>query len=315
MEESDRLIESTSRATRGPDTPTPADPLAQMEIAGIPIRELFGGAPSGDYQAHVQHMRVFFALMQDPETRSKFLTDSLAAAERVLGHQDLKKAQQRSLRKDADERLSTLAKERQRMGTAQPSLLSGVDFDECLIQYKALIAHVESTWADACGLYRQENYPLATFLSILVIEEIGKLTNLYFDLLLFDIERPTPQSQSVDGSHKRKQLIGVFTGALVNARLDRVIGFDVVRKLLNRVQSNGLEQLRQDCLYIDVQDGRAVTPRERIGPDQANLLTVFAGEVMAEVLGHFPWEFERMLDNVIAFERSIGMPEKKIERG
>ena len=311
MEKSDRLIESTPRASRGPDTPTPADPLAQMEIAGIPIREFFRAAPSGDYRAHVQHMRALFALLQDPETRSKFLADSHGAAERVLGHQDLQKAQQRSQRKDANERLSKLVEDRQRMITAQPSLLSGADFDECLIQYKALIAHVESTWADACGLYRQENYPLATFLSILVIEEIGKLTNLYDDLLLFDIERPTPQS--VDGSHKRKQLIGVFAGALINARLDRVIGFDVVRKLLGMAESNGLEQLRQDCLYIDVQDGRAVTPQERIGPDCARLLTVFVGEVMAEVLGHFPWEFERMLDNVIAFERSIGMPEKKIE--
>ena len=35
---------------------------------------------------------------------------------------------------------------------------------------------------------------------------------------------------------------------------------------------------------------------------------------MAEVLGRFHWDFERMLDSVIAFERSIGMPEKKIER-
>ena len=139
--------------------------------------------------------------------------------------------------------------------------------------------------------------------------------HLYVDLVLFDAERPTPQRRSVDGSHKRKQLIGVFSGALVNARLDRVIGFDVVRKLLNMVESKGLEQLRQDCLYIDVQDGRAVTPREHIGSDCARLLTVFAGEVMAEGLGHFPWDLERMLDTVIAFERSIGMPEKKIERG
>jgi hypothetical protein len=35
---------------------------------------------------------------------------------------------------------------------------------------------------------------------------------------------------------------------------------------------------------------------------------------MAEVLGYFPWEFERMFENVIAFERAIGMPEKKIAR-
>jgi hypothetical protein len=39
-----------------------------------------------------------------------------------------------------------------------------------------------------------------------------------------------------------------------------------------------------------------------------------AGELMAEVLGYFPWEFERMFENVIAFERAIGMPEKKIAR-
>ena len=29
-------------------------------------------------------------------------------------------------------------------------------------------------------------------------------------------------------------------------------------------------------------------------------------------LVHFPWEFERMIENVIAFERGIGMGEEKI---
>ena len=63
-----------------------------------------------------------------------------------------------------------------------------------------------------------------------------------------------------------------------------------------------------------MQDGRAVTPSEAIDAERARVLTVLAGELMAEVLGYFPWEFERMLDSVIAFERSIGMPEKKIGR-
>jgi hypothetical protein len=92
------------------------------------------------------------------------------------------------------------------------------------------------------------------------------------------------------------------------------LGKDVIRKLLHEAESDDLEKTRQSCLYIDIQDGRAVTPGERIDAERAQVLTVLAGELMAEVLGYFPWEFERMLDNVIAFERAIGMPEKKIDR-
>ena len=314
MDESNPLVDPSPRASRGPDTPTPADPLAQVEINGVPIVDLFRTAPSGDYRAHVELVRALIALSQEPATLSKFAADSRRAVEQMHGPRVLEKTRQRFLRKDTINRFSELQEERRRIIDAQPSLLSGADFDECLTQYKALIEHVESLWADACSLYLRENFPLATFLSILAIEEVGKLTNLYIELVFFDLKRPTPQPRSVDGSHKRKQLIGVFSGALVNARLDRVLGFDVVRKLLNMAQSNGIEQIRQDCLYIDVHGGRVVTPRERIGPDRARDLTVFTGEVMAEVLGHFPWDFERMLDSVIAFERSIGLPEKKIER-
>jgi hypothetical protein len=62
-----------------------------------------------------------------------------------------------------------------------------------------------------------------------------------------------------------------------------------------------------------VQGGRAVTPSEVIDAECGRILTVLAGELTAEVLGHFSWEFERMIDNAIAFERAIGMPEKKID--
>ncbi len=304
----------------GPGTPPDHDTLAPMvtfdelRLAGVSITELFRSAPSGDYRAHVEVCRTFFVLFQNPDALEKFAKDYLRIAMQTGALSDPEKLHQRFKAKDTIHRFRSLQEKRQHIFDAQPLLLSGHDFDECLAQYKALITHVESLWATACSLYAQENYPLATFLSILVIEEIGKLTNLFTDLLFFDVERPTPPLQSVDDNHKRKQLIGVFSGALVNARLDRVLGFDTVRKLLNIAQSNGLEKQRQDCLYISVQDGRATTPRERIDAEHARLFTVFAGEVMAEVLGHFPWEFERMLDSVITFERSIGMPEKKIQR-
>ena len=298
----------------GLDTLTPTEALDEIRLGGVPIAELIRSAPSGDYRAHVEIWRVLIVLSQDPEAVANFAKDFLRIAEQAGAFSDPGKFHQRIQRKDTTHRFQKLQEERRYVFDAQPSLLSGHDFDECLAQYKALIAHVESLWAAACTLYVQENHPLAAFLSILVIEEIGKLTNLFTDLLFFDVERPTPSLQSVDGNHMRKQLIGVFSGALLNARLDRVLEFDTVRKLLNIAQSNGLEKVRQDCLYIAIRDGRAISPRERIDAERARLFTVFADEVMAEVLGHFSWEFERMLDSVILFERSIGMPEKKIER-
>ena len=132
--------------------------------------------------------------------------------------------------------------------------------------------------------------------------------------MFYDAPRPAVESGTVERSHRRKHFIGVMSGALINARLDVVLGKDVIRKILHEAESGELENIRQSCLYIDVQDGRAVTPSEAIDAERARVLTVLAGELMAEVLGYFPWEFERMLDNVIAFERSIGMPEKKIRR-
>jgi hypothetical protein len=139
------------------------------------------------------------------------------------------------------------------------------------------------------------------------------LSRLFEDLIHYDVTRAAEQSGTVERNHRRKHFIGVVSGALINARLDRVLGQDV-RKILHQAESDELEKIRQSCVYIDVQDGRAVIPSEAIDAEHSRVLTVLAGELMAEVLGHLPWEFERMLGNVIAFERSIGMPQEKIGR-
>lgn len=150
-------------------------------------------------------------------------------------------------------------------------------------------------------------------MSILVIEEVGKLAHLAQELIGYDVPRKATKA-IIDRDHRRKHLIAVLPGALINARLDRVLGKNVVKKLLHEAESDVLEKTRQSCLYIDLLDGDPVAPEELISAERAQTLVVLAGELMAEVLGHFPWEFERMLDNVIAFEREIGLPEKKITR-
>src|SRR5262249_25448394 len=160
----------------------------------------------------------------------------------------------------------------------------------------------------ACQFYTGGNYPFAAFFAILVIEEIGKLSRLFEDLLHYDVPRAVGQSGTVERNHRRKHFIGVVSGALITARLDRVLGQDVIRRILHQAESDELEKIRQSCLYVDMQDGRAVIPSEAIDAECGRVLTVLAGELMTEVLGHFPWEFDRMLNNVVAFERAIGMP-------
>ncbi len=67
-----------------------------------------------------------------------------------------------------------------------PPLLSGKTFQECLDQHQRLIGYVEDLWTDACGHCHAGKFALCTFLSILAIEEIGKLGRLWFDLLAWD---------------------------------------------------------------------------------------------------------------------------------
>lgn len=296
------------------DTEAPTlEALVSDILAGnVSLFELLRSAPSGDYRAHVQQMRLFHIISRDLRVLKTFQDEMSTRIAEAGGIPNDGAIEKELARKDGARRFPKLLEERAQAFNGQPSLLNGANFEECLEQYKALIAHVEKMWAEACQLYGVGNYPLGAFLSILVIEETGKLARLPQDLMFYDAPRPTASGAPVDKSHRRKHFIAVVSGALINARLDRVLGKEVVRKVLHLAESDELEKIRQSCLYIDVRDGRAVTPNEIIDAERARVLTVLAGEIMMEVLGHFPWEFERMRDSVVAFERSIGMPEVKI---
>jgi AbiV family abortive infection protein len=288
--------------------------VADILAGEVAVFDLLRAAPSGDYWAFVQKMRLFRVLARDVRILKLLRGEMNAGMVEAGVNPDDEAIARRLARKDGSRRFVKLVEQRAQAFNEQPSLLSGATFEACLEQYKALIGHVEGMWTDACQFYMGGNYPFAGFFSILVIEEVGKLSRLFEDLLHYDIPRAVELSGKVEKSHRRKHFIGVVSGALINARLDRVLGQDVIRKILHQAESEELGKIRQSCIYVDVQDGRAVIPSEAIEAERSRVLTVLAGELMAEVLGHFPWEFKRMLDNVIAFERSIGMPEKKIER-
>ena len=285
---------------------------SQLLSGEVSVFEMMGPVEPGDYWGAVQQRRVFLALSQDWTVLEIILREVRTKAARVIGEgDDIKK---RFSLKDVERHYSRLTSERCEAFAHHASLLTGGTFDACVSQFKALIGHVEAQWRAASELCLSGNFPLAAFVSILVIEEIGKLTHLGEDLIWFDAGERRGRGSGVARDHHRKQLIGVLSGALVNARVDRVLGLDVVRRILGEAKNNVLERTRQSCLYIDIGRGGPVLPEEVVSEERARELTVLAGELMAEGLGNFPWEFDRMLDRVVRFEVALGMPEAKVSR-
>lgn len=215
-------------------------------------------------------------------------------------------------RKDGKRRWQKLTEITKAPSVIDSRLLSGDDFDSRLRSYKTVISHVEKVWMDACNMYHSKNPAIAVFLSILVIEELGKLHMIWRELILYDVLSGPVKISPDDMNHRRKHFIGVMSGALINNRLERVLGKDIIRKILHQAESDELEKLRQGCLYIGVMNGETVTPGDLVDDKRARTFTILAGELMAEVLGFFPWDFDRMIRKVIEYERLIGMQDSKI---
>ncbi|MBX5111942.1 AbiV family abortive infection protein [Rhizobium lentis] len=281
---------------------------------GMTIFDFMRSAPSGDYFAHVQMMRFFQIASSDLEFLKK-LSQEMQEKMEASGYKPDNDAISEELgRRDGARRMIRLNEITSEAFRTNRSLLTGENFDECLDQYKRLLEHVEKTWSGACGLFLNGNHPLAAFTAILVIEEVGKLSRLKDDLMHYDSAIERPNGEPVMRDHRKKHFIGVMSGAVINSRLDRILGKGVIRKILNQAENNELERIRQNCLYIDIVNGRAVSPHEVVDVDLARTLCILAGELMAETLGFFPWEFERMIAEVSKFEIAVGIPEEKLKR-
>ena len=131
----------------------------------VSLFELLRSTLNGDYWAYVQRARLFYALAGRSGILEKLVEELDSKIVEAGGNPNDNMIESELARKDGHRRFLKLQKERSRASYNQPSLLSGDTFEACLAQYKALIAYVGKLWADACQLYKLENYPLATFVS------------------------------------------------------------------------------------------------------------------------------------------------------
>jgi len=161
------MWESVEQSDQGNET-LGFDALVADILAGnVSVFDLLRAAPSGDYWAFVHRARMFGVLLDDTRIATKLLAELRAQIAEAGGDPDDGSITRELARKDGHRRFSKLVEERAQAVRTRPSLLSGGTFEACLEQYKALIAHVERIWADACQFNIDGNYPLAAFFSIL----------------------------------------------------------------------------------------------------------------------------------------------------
>lgn len=269
-----------------------------------------------DYEGYITQARASYVMMQDVRILKLLLEETTEKLKEHTGKDFDPDAMKREVNaKDGMRLFDKLGKIQAEAYGDGPPLINGKSFEECLEQYQALIGYVEELWDRACDEFLGGNFPLATFFSILAIEEIGKLGRLWHDLMAWD--RPLEETKTNLGilgkSHHKKHFLGVVPGSIINARLDRVIGKKMVKAILEDVESGKIEKLRQSCLYIDFKDGRSHLPSEQVDEATARVFVTLSGELWMEILGHFPWDFDRMFEKVKKAELALGLPEQLVK--
>lgn len=191
-------------------------------------------------------------------------------------------------------------------------VVAGATQEEMIRQLYRIIEHGAGLRNDAMLLFDKERYPTACFLSIVCIEECAKINFGWFQILSSTSDQQSsvaPHRRNVLNRHDKKHFIAACSGALVNSRMDRILGVDKVASFISDCETGNLEKLRQSCLYADINQAahKVLLPMEQIGKEDALFYVCLAGEILAEAGGVEPSTHERLLEEVHEFEKENGM--------
>jgi len=188
--------------------------------------------------------------------------------------------------------------------------------EEMIKQLEAYVRHAEKLWEDAVTLFQKSSYATACFLAIVCVEECSKISFGEFQFYVrvmcggSTVEKK-PRGKNPLTQHNRKHFVAACSGALVNARMDHILGLDNVTKFIEDCESGKLEAIRQMCLYADVgQEGTIAIPESVVTRTQAALYIAVAGLLLSQIEGAESIRngFQDKADNFAAAHFAIERP-------
>jgi len=174
-----------------------------------------------------------------------------------------------------------------------------------------LMRQVEFLWDDAVLLLRNNSRASSVFFSIMVIEGVGMLAVARFQIFQNRATLNTTKSsiqRKKKGplfDHKHKHRLGVYSGFAINSRAVRILGLDNIKTLLGLAENGKLATIRENSLYHETIDGRLSLPLTKRTHEDAVFFCTAAGELLAEIGGIVPVEFERLIARVEDFENKF----------
>ena len=200
------------------------------------------------------------------------------------------------------------------LSSLEAPLGRGASNEEDVATFSNLTSHAENLWKDACLLFEAKRYASSLFLAIVTLEEIGKIAVAKVQLFARHQARLRGEFKELKVlrrrdnplySHTQKHLLAACAGAVVNSRLDRLLGIDNVNRFLSDVESHKVEKLRQACLYAELQERRLHLPYESVSGDSSRFYLVVAGELLAEVSTFAGPDFLDFLTKVEKVEKEL----------
>ena len=166
----------------------------------------------------------------------------------------------------------------------EEGLAVGARITTSVAEFDAACQHIVSLLEDASFLLGRGSHATSSFISITALEETAKV-----HIGMFRRETNGSKGRRSDPlfSHARKHHLASAPTVEMGSRLQKAIGEQAIRNLIEQARAGALANLRENALYLEQRTEGLQKPSEAISPTQAKNLLLFAIEAFDDVLVGF----------------------------